>query len=129
MNYCLISPLSIPVSKSRKFILNMNNYRNIHYQSLNKAKINYKAAMAMQIKPLPELSKIIVQFTLYPKTRRLTDIPNVCSIHDKFLMDALTELGKIQDDNYLFHRGSKYVFGEVDKKNPRVEILIIEVLE
>ena len=45
------SPLSVPVGKG-KFIINLNNYRNAHYQILNKAKKSYKLIINNQIKKL-----------------------------------------------------------------------------
>lgn len=121
------SPLSVPISKRKKFILNLNTYRNAHYQVLNTAKRAYKAAVADQVAALPNLHRVIICYTLYPKTRHLTDIGNVVSIHKKFLEDALVEAGKIEDDNYLFVLGGSEDFGRVDKDNPRVEASIMEV--
>lgn len=90
-------------------------------------KIKYKSIMAEQISSLPLFDKVRVTFTLFPKTRRLCDIGNVCSVHSKFFLDALVELGKIEDDNYLFIPNEEYLMGEVDKDNPRVEIKIEEI--
>jgi hypothetical protein len=125
----IISPLSVPVSKGRVFTLNLNAYRNTHYQALNNAKKAYKAAVAYQIELLPRMEEVMINYRLYPKTRRLTDIGNVVSIHKKFFEDALVEMGKIEDDNYLHVIGSSESFGAVDKVNPRVEITIMEVMK
>lgn len=122
--HTLISPLRVPQTKSKHFILNLNNYRNTHYQTLNKVKINYKGLMAHQIQQLPEFNRIGLILTLYPASHRLTDVANVCSIHEKFFADALVELGKLPDDNYIYLPESGYRFGTVDKENPRVEITI-----
>lgn len=123
----IISPLSVPVAKGGVFTLNLNAYRNTHYQALNNAKKAYKAAVAAQIAELPQLGVVVINYRLYPKTRRLTDIGNVVSIHKKFFEDALVEMGKIEDDNYMHVISNSESFGEVDKHNPRVEITIIEV--
>ena len=125
----VISPLKVAKSKFKWWILNLNNYRNTHYQSLNKTKINYKESIDSQIQGLPEFSKIKLTYTLYPATKRLTDISNVCSIHDKYFCDALVEAGKLPDDNYVYIPSVTYSFGEVDKDNPRVEIFIEEIYE
>lgn len=122
--YTIISPLSVKQTKTKQFILNLNNYRNTHYQTLNKVKVNYKAELAAQIKLLPTFTRIGLMFTLYPKTARLTDVSNVCSVHEKFFADALVELGKLPDDNYLYLPESGYRFGAIDRENPRVEITI-----
>ena len=121
------SPLSVPVSKNKKFILNLNIFRNTNHHVLNKAKINYKAMMMEQIQKLPRMSQVEIHYRLFPKTKRLTDIGNVIAIHKKFLEDALVEAGKLEDDNYLFVVGSSETFGGVDRENPRVEVVIVEI--
>jgi Holliday junction resolvase RusA-like endonuclease len=125
--WTLEAPLSVPQSKKKNFILNLNVYRNAHYQTLNKVKQRYKEAMTEQIKALPKLNQIQIGYRLYPKTRRLCDISNILAIHDKFFCDALQELGKLEDDNYLYLNTVTYSMGEVDKENPRVEIYIWEI--
>ena len=123
----VISPLRVAKSKSKDWILNLNNYRNTHYQTLNKTKIEYKLAMEDQIQSLKEFEKIKVTYTLYPATQRKCDVSNVCSIHSKYFLDALVEAGKIKDDTYEFVPEETYRFGAVDKDNPRVEIDITEI--
>jgi len=120
------SPLRVPAGKN-DFILNLNNYRNEHYQTLNKAKIAYKQLIHNQVAKLPKMNKIIVQYTLHPKTRHLTDIGNVIAIHKKFFEDALVEAGKLPDDNYQHLLSSSERFGAVDKDNPRVVINITDL--
>jgi len=123
----LVSPLSVSKTKSSKFILNLNTYRNTHYQTLNNVKKNYKQWMSSQIENLPFIDvPVSITFTLFPKSKRRTDLTNVLSIHDKFFCDALVELGKLEDDDYYWIPEVIYKFGCVDKENPRVEILIIE---
>ena len=51
----LVLPLTVPVSKNSKFILNLNNYRNAHFLVLSKAKANYSHAVAMM---LPEWNRM-----------------------------------------------------------------------
>lgn len=121
------SPLSVPVSKNKKFILNLNNYRNAHYQTLNKSKQAYKAIIGWQIKKLNPIKKAVIHYTLYPATNRLTDIGNVVSIHKKYFEDALTYYEVIPDDNYNHVISSSEFFGGIDKENPRVEIKIKEI--
>jgi hypothetical protein len=117
----IYSPLSVPVSKKRKFILNLNNYRGCHYQILSKAKKNYLAIMTNQIIALPKMDRIKIHYTLYPATKRKTDLDNVISIHKKFLQDALVDLGRIPDDNYKIIVYSDECLGWVDRDNGRVE--------
>ena len=123
----LVSPLLVPVSKKSKFSLNLNVYRNAHHHTLNKAKIVYKEYMQEQILKLPFIDvPVSIHFTLYARSKRLVDLSNVLSIHDKFFCDALVEYEKIEDDNYLWIPSIKYCLGGIDKENPRVEITIKE---
>lgn len=126
MQVTLTAPTSIPVSKTKTLALNMNVYRNAHFQSLNKAKVNFKEHMRSQIEPLPVMQDIAVRYRLFVGSKRLCDVTNVCCVVDKFFMDALVELGKLPDDNYEHLKYISYEFGGYDKGNPRVEIIIEE---
>lgn len=121
------SPLWVQQSKKKKFYLNLNAYRNAHFHTLNKAKIEYKKLVKSQVILLPKMDKIQLSYWLYPKTKRRTDLANVISIHQKFFEDALTELGIIPDDDYTHIVRSAMAFGKIDRLNPRVKILIEEV--
>lgn len=120
-------PLTIPVSKNRSLLLNLNVYRNAHYQSLDKAKKLFKEFIKSQLEPLPKFDRVHLRYTLYPKTKRLCDIANICSIVDKFFSDALVETGHLEDDNYNFVQGVSFFFGSVDSENPRVDVEILPV--
>ena len=124
----ILSPLQVPRTKSTHFILNMNVYRNTHYQTLNKVKQNYKEQMTAQLSQLPKLDRVQLVYTLYPASRRLCDITNVCSVHSKFFLDSLVELGILPDDNYHHVIRETFQFGYVDHTNPRVEIAIQPVI-
>lgn len=78
-----------------------------------------------QIDLLPELTTVSLEYILYPKTKRRTDLTNVLSIHSKFFEDALQD--KIPDDDYHHIPKVTYSFGEVDPGNPRVEIHITKL--
>ena len=125
--YTLYSPVKIERPKSKDFAINLNIYRNTHYKSLNALKIKYKALMASQIKRLPLLNVIEIHYKLFPKTKRLCDINNIISITDKWFCDALVELGRLKEDNYLYIPRTTSEFGGVDKDDPRVEITIKEI--
>lgn len=120
------APLSVPVTKSKKFILNLNQYRNAHYFTLNNAKREYKSAIEAQIASVVLKSPVMVTYTYFPKTKRRTDLGNVLSIHQKFFEDSLVELGCLTDDDYKTIIQTTYAFGAVDPDNPRVEIKIVE---
>lgn len=117
-------PLRIPQSKAKLFTLNLNTYRNTHPMILNKAKVNFTKLVLPWVKHIPRMENIELKYVLYPKTKRLTDVANVCSIVDKFFSDVLVEAGTIPDDNYNHLRDIMYSFGEVDPLNPRVTVFI-----
>jgi len=96
--YIVTSPLNIPVSKSSFFSLNLNKYRNTHFHVLSKAKNEYFLFILNQVKNLPKFKTITIRYTLYPKTKRMTDLDNVLSIHAKFFQDCLTKNGNIEDE-------------------------------
>lgn len=126
--YKLTLPLSIAVSKKKNLGLNLNSYRNTHFHVLNKMKRVYELAIRDMVNELPKFElPITLHYVLFPKTKRLCDVSNVCSIVDKFFCDTLTQQGRIEDDNYQFVPHVSYSFGAVDKENPRVEVTIIEV--
>jgi Holliday junction resolvase RusA-like endonuclease len=122
--------VTIPRKKGdRKWICNLNNYRNTHYITLNKVKQIYKeyvqAAWYMENEDMPKPPLILI-YTVYPATNRIFDIANVCTVIDKFTCDALVELGVITDDNHKVVAAVNYRIGKVDKENPRVELEIEE---
>ena len=116
-------------SIKRQFILNLNQFRNTHYRTLNNAKIDYKNKMESVIDKItyPYTNKIVTLYKVYQGSNRRFDIGNVCCIHQKFFEDALVELGKLPDDNSEYIPMVIYMDGEVDKDNPRVEIELIDL--
>lgn len=81
--------------------------------------------MAEQINQLPVLPEPVkIKYVVFPRTKQLCDISNICCIVDKYFMDALVEAGKLSDDNYTVVPEVIYSIGSVDKVNPRVEIEI-----
>lgn len=121
------SPLKTFASKAKEWILNLNQYRNTYFRTLNTCKINYKLMLESQILSGPSYHKIACIYTVYPRTKANFDIGNVCCIHQKFFEDALVELGKLPDDNYHYIPLTVYMMGEVDPSNPRVEVEVIDL--
>lgn len=117
-------PLKVQISKKGYFALNLNVYRNAHYMTLNKAKVVFKELITPFLVQIPKLKCCSLEYVLYPKTNRLCDVSNVCSIVDKFFSDAFVESGHLEDDNYTFIKDIKYRFGAVDPENPRVDVII-----
>lgn len=116
-------PIGIKIGR-KNYALNLNIYRNAHYQTLNKMKVEFSKVIEPELLKLPSFKSIDLTYTLYPKTKRLCDIANVCSIVDKFFCDALVNIGKLPDDNYEYLKNITYTFGSIDKDNPRVTVKI-----
>lgn len=129
MSITLISPLSIQLSKEKKFILNLNNYRNLYFRTLNKSKIYYKDYMKPQIENevYYNLQQIAVVYKVFKGDARRFDIGNVASIHQKYFEDAFVELGKIEDDRARNIPMTVFCFGGIDRSRPRVEITIYDL--
>ena len=124
--YRVTSPLFVPKSKKKNFILNLNVYRNADRFMLGNVKVTYTDIMQNQISTLPIMSEVEIVYVLFPKTRRLTDISNVLCIHDKFFCDALVKFGRLPDDDYRYLKDVHYRMGKVDPNNPRVEIYLLD---
>lgn len=122
-----ISPLKVKRSAKKDWILNLNQYRNTHFRTLNTVKINYKEHMAGQILGGPKYERVACIYTVFPKSKRDFDVGNVCSIHQKFFEDALVEFKKLDDDNKNRIPLSIFQYGEIDVANPRVEIDVVEL--
>jgi hypothetical protein len=120
-------PLWVNVSKSKKFYMNLNNYRNTHFTALNKAKKQYKLEVMKSlgvVRPLM-LSNYKIVYTLYAPDNRMRDLSNVLSIVDKFACDALVELKVLVDDNVGCLKSVVYEYGGVDKSNARVNVMVV----
>lgn len=132
--YKIVSLLKIRLSIDRKgkerfFILNLNNYRNTYFRTLNVAKIKYKQAIVDQIQDKPRYEKIAIIYRVFKGDNRRFDIGNVLSIHQKFFEDALTECGKIPDDKSSILPIVIQMNGKVDTENPRVDIYVFNLLD
>ena len=118
MEYIIYSPLDVLLPRKtkadKKYTLNINIYRNTHYQILNQAKNIYNRNLKKQIEVLPEFEYLSeVSYIIYKKSARDFDTPNIGSIISKFFMDALVIYHKIPDDNYRYTPRHIFDFGGV----------------
>lgn len=120
----IILPLSVPISKKKNFILNLNNYRGTHHRILTNAKNNYKSLIWDLIPNIKFDTPVHLIYTYYHGNKRRIDVSNPCSIIDKFACDVLTDKGVLVDDNTDFVKRVTYIWGGVDKENPRCELEI-----
>lgn len=117
-------PLYVHVTKKKKYYLNLNIYRNSHFHVLNKAKVLFQEEVSPLLKDIPKLEHCYLEYTYFPGSGKARDISNILSIVDKFFSDVLVANSIIDDDNYNIISGVHYLFGKVDKDNPRVEVRI-----
>ena len=120
-------PLSVKVSKNKQVAVNLNVYRNLHYQANNKAKHN----MADIIKTLAGDGKLTfpikLTYTIYRKDNRGVDLMNIGSVLDKYVSDALIEVGLIPDDNIRYIKCVEFIDGGIDKQNPHARLEILPI--
>ena len=118
-------PLEVFYSKKKKFILNLNNYRNAHYRVLSIAKKLYTDNLIPRLEDFDSFSEpVTLTYTYYAKSKRRIDVSNPCSIIDKFACDALVKAEILEDDSFKQIKEVVYKFGGVDKENPRCELVI-----
>lgn len=112
----------------KKFMLNLNIYRNACYHELNQAKINFKDQLLLTY---PELLKIKahqlkLSYIIFPHNAGLFDIGNLIAVVDKFFLDALVTAGTIKDDNYLIaqYDAPNTVYNGISRDQKNKKILI-----
>lgn len=112
----------------KKFILNLNNFRNAHHQILNQAKEEYEKVVKDLAGQVVKYEKALIYFVYYHPTRGRVDKSNPCSIIEKFACDALTKMGFWEDDDSTHIPWTISKFGGVDKENPRCDMYICEMV-
>ena len=118
-------PIEVYYSKKKKFILNLNNYRNAHYRVLSISKRLYSENLVPRLKGFDRFTEpVSLTYTYYARSKRRLDISNPCSIIDKFTCDALVKAGILKDDSFKQVSKVVYKFGGLDKENARCELFI-----
>lgn len=107
----------------KKYIINMNYYRNWHRMTENQIKNQYAEIVKPQVEGM-SFKKVELTFTLFKGSKRRMDRANVLSIHEKYFCDALVHAGCLEDDNDDFLEATHYYTGGIDRENPRVEVEI-----
>jgi hypothetical protein len=116
----------LSIAGDKWFILNLNNYRNAHYQTLSKAKRYYGVIV---VESLPKgtgklVGPVHLHYRYYAASARRVDVSNPCSIIDKFCCDALTDAGVWDDDDVKTVVSVTYEYAGIDRANPRCELEI-----
>jgi len=124
----IVLPTSVGYGKN-KFILNLNNYRNLSHFPLNEAKKRYTLSVFSLTKPIEkQIKKCELEYTYYHGTKSKIDLMNVISVIDKFTCDALTKRGYWEDDNSNVIGKTTCNWGGYQKDRQRCE-LVIKIIE
>jgi len=119
-------PLRIGVSKTKTVPMNMNWYRNAHYRTSNAAKIKFSDEINIPELDVP-LAACKITFVFYYGSARRQDIDNSLSVIAKFTQDSLVAAKVILDDDYTIVRQVTGIYGGLDRKNPRCEVIVEEL--
>ena len=124
----LICPLYITIERKtkadKKVFVNMNTYRNLHFQINNNVKVKYKELLREQLEGVKIKTPVEITYKVYKARNNMLDKMNVVSITSKYLLDAITQLGCWTDDNDDFVKTETIMPTELDRENPRVEVFI-----
>jgi hypothetical protein len=129
--HTITAPLAIFLPRKtmadKKYIINLNNTKSRHFIVLNQIKKAYKEAIRSQIEGITFTPMVRIEMTYWKPTSRRSDRSNVLCVHEKFALDAMVELGCLEDDSDEYVFSTTYLGGTLDRGNPRVEIKIIEI--
>lgn len=120
----------IYIEGKKTTLLGLNFYRNAHYHVNNKVKINFERLIAEKIKDKINetyFKEYMIHYELYYKNSQC-DLMNVVSVIDKFVQDSLQELGIVENDNVKYCKEVVASVGGQDKENPRVRVIITNIL-
>ena len=131
MIHIIISPLFVMLPRktkaAKRVSLNMNTYRNLHHRTSNDAKKAYTKLVSEQLIDLDIQTPVEITYKVYKGSNRRLDKMNVISVVSKFLLDAITEYGCWEDDNDIYVKTETILPTELDRVNPRVEVIIKEI--
>lgn len=129
----ITSPLFIDVErktmKAKRYYLNMNTYRNLHYRVNNKLKKMYLEQVRDQLEGVKIQTPCDIIYRVIKPSKRRLDKMNVVSVTSKYLLDAITELGCWEDDNDDYIKRETILPTEYDSGNGRVEIIINTIIK
>lgn len=111
--------------KKRKYALNLNTYRNLHFQVNNNLKKEYKDLIKSMIWNITTIkSPAMLEIVYYNGTNRKSDLENNCIVHVKYLLDALVELWILATDDFDTIKDIHFMYWWYSKNNWHVEITV-----
>jgi Holliday junction resolvase RusA-like endonuclease len=127
----ITSPLFIDLprvrTKAKRVYLNMNAYGNTNTFTNNEVKKAYLEAIREQIDGKVIVTPVEISYRVLKGSKRRLDKMNVVAVVSKYLLDALTTCGCWTDDNDDYVKKETILPTEIDKDNPRVEIIITSI--
>lgn len=120
--YSLTLPRKTKADK--KISINLNTYRNLHFQINNQCKRLYKELMREQLEGITIDTPVEITYQVFKPSKRSLDKMNVVSIASKYFLDAVTEYGCWEDDNDDNVKTEIILPTQLDRDNPRIEITI-----
>ena len=98
-----------------------------HHMQYSKMKKNSTELVKVHAWHLPkDLERVFITFRWFCKNRKKD--PDNIVVGKKFILDGLVEAGVLKNDGWKQIAGFKDEF-EVDRDNPRIEIIIEEVID
>ena len=116
--------LTRKTKKDKKISINLNTYRNLHFQINNQCKKLYKELMREQLENRIIDTPVEITYQVFKPSKRSLDKMNVVSIASKYFLDAVTEYGCWEDDNDDNVKTEIILPTQLDRDNPRIEITI-----
>ena len=115
--------------KDKRVPINQNWYRNAQHFESNAVKKQYLGDVRSQLEGVELKTPFKVTYKVYKPTRRRLDKMNVIAISSKFLLDAMSTLNVIPDDNDDYVKNELILPTEHDKGNERVVVWFETVKE
>lgn len=126
-----ILPLVIYLPKKTKadlkIAVNWNILKGLHYTTYNDAKKLYAKEVNHLLEELIIKTPVNITYKVFKKTKGTLDKMNVLAAQSKFFLDAITKAGCWEDDSDEFVKFETLIPTELDRDNPRCEIIITEI--
>ena len=107
-------------------MMGMNWLRNANYYEQSAAKRDYHEYITSTVEPIDEpFQQYKVHITVFYRNAA-SDGSNISSLMEKFVLDALQDIGVVAQDSVHYHLGTSWSIGGQDKLNPRCEITVIK---
>lgn len=113
--------------KKKRYSCNLNQYKTTHYRITNALKKEFKDIITNDVLDLPVMKRIKIHYIVHYENKRMFDIDNIVSVVGKFAQDALVELGRIPEDNFMHIVQITGTVGAINRDNPHVEMRIKEI--